>query len=194
LEGRCPSKSIKGVLLEPVVWGDIETFLQNPGEILDELADEMSGGAAEAVAEADRATLQAALDSMSGQRDRILDVFRKELISGADVEAQLGKIAEEEREIRERLEALEVPSTPVVDPIPPDLLAEIRLRLPDLDNAQRQEIVSLLVDRIIVHTEFVDGRKAARAVVHYRFPAVDETFRGIPAGRDYNILRRVVRL
>ena len=193
LEGRCPSKSIKGEVLEPIVWDVIETFLRNPGEILNEIAEEMNGGGTAAAVEADRTTLQASVQSMRGQKDRILDLFRKELISEEDVAAQLRKIGEEEREIAERLEALEAVPVRVLEPIPPDLLAEIRSRLPQLDDRQRQEIVSLLVDRIVINTEFVDGKKEANAIVDYRFPAVDETFRGIPAGQNYTV-RRVVRL
>lgn len=36
-EGRCRSRGIRGDLIEPVVWGDIERFLRDPGELLAEL-------------------------------------------------------------------------------------------------------------------------------------------------------------
>ena len=35
---RCPSKAIKGTPLENAIWDDIEGFIRNPGDVLDQLA------------------------------------------------------------------------------------------------------------------------------------------------------------
>jgi hypothetical protein len=55
--------------------------------------------------------------------------------------------------------------------------------------------VELLVKQITIHTEVVDGKKQAKAVVEYRFPAVVQTYADIRASQNYtNYLRRVVQV
>ena len=74
-----------------------------------------------------------------------------------------------------------------------DVLSEIRERLEaDLSDAERREIVQLLVRRITIHTTLPDrGRKQVRVVIDYRFPRVGEARTGIAASHGYN-LRRVI--
>ena len=63
------------------------------------------------------------------------------------------------------------------------MLAEIRERLADdISEAERREIVQLLVRRITVHTTLPDsGRKQVQVVIDYRFPPVVQTRTGIAA-------------
>jgi site-specific DNA recombinase len=180
IEGRCPNHSFYGRPLEEAVWSDIERFLRNPGEVLDELASEIDGpSAVAATAEADRLTLEAALESFAGQRDRILDLYRRDLITPEDLEGQLQKIASEQKAVEERLRALDGEGAVDPEPIGPDLLEEIRSRLHGgLDDRTRQEIVSLLVGRIVIRPEEVDGEKQTKATVEYRFPGVVPTSTG----------------
>jgi hypothetical protein len=64
-----------------------------------------------------------------------------------------------------------------------------------LDDAARNEIVRLLVQRIVVDTTVQeDGRKMLRIRIEYRFPAVPPSITGTPASQNYTILRRVVHL
>ncbi len=57
----------------------------------------------------------------------------------------------------------------------PDVLDELRRRVEgQLDIATRQELVRLLVRRIVVDTKIDDrGRKSAAIRIEYRFPAPD---------------------
>ena len=72
-----------------------------------------------------------------------------------------------------------------------DVLSEIRNRLDGgLTQAQRQEIVQLLVRRITVHTTLPkQGRKQVRIVIDYRFPGAAKTGTGIAASSSYNLSR-----
>ena len=71
------------------------------------------------------------------------------------------------------------------------MLAEFRERLAEeVSDAERQEIVQLLVRRITVHTTLPDhGRKQVRVVIDYRFPRVGEARTGIAASHGYNLSR-----
>jgi hypothetical protein len=75
------------------------------------------------------------------------------------------------------------------------LLCAIRERVAgELTDAERQEIVQLLVRRIVVNTEIVDGKKRATVSIEYRFPAVTPTVTGTRAGQNYSNPTRVVQL
>ncbi len=178
IEGRCANRSFYGHLLEDIVWADIEAWLRNPGDILDELASETVGSSAAAAAEADILTLEKVLQSFKGQRDRILDLYRREVITSDDLEGQLRKIAAEQKGVESRLAALTEEVDDAPEPISSDLLEEIRARFGGLDDAGRQQIVSLLVNRIVIRTEEVEGDKRVIASVEYRFPGVVNSSRG----------------
>ena len=194
IEGRCPAKSVKGPELEPAVWDDIERWLRNPGDLIHELAADGNGTAAAAVAEADRTTLQAALQNCASQRDRMLDLHRRGRISVDELDDHLDRISQEQQATEQRLRELEPDPDPQPDAPALDVLDEVRRRLDEgLDDEQRQEIASLLVRRITINTEFVDGGKRATALVEYKFPRVVSTCTGTREGQNYT-LRRVVQL
>ncbi len=59
------------------------------------------------------------------------------------------------------------------------LLEDLRRRVEDgLSDAQRAEVVRLLVARIVVNTEFASRPKRARITIEYRFPRVVSTYNG----------------
>jgi len=197
VEGRCQAKAIKGEYLEPVVWNDIERFLRNPGDLLDELSAESNGNGARAAALAERTTLEMALADFGTQRDRMLDLYRRGRIAPNELDAHLDRIAQEQQALERRLRALEPECTREVEEAPKqDMLDELRRRLDGgLADVQRQEIVQLLVRRITVHTKMTeDGKKEARAVVEYNFPGVVPTNTGTRASQNYSRLQRVVAL
>jgi site-specific DNA recombinase len=178
-EGRCPAKSFKGPDLEPVIWADIERFLEDPGDILQELSWEAEASAAAAEVEVERQTLETALRDCALQRDRMLDLYRRGHILLDELEAQLKEIERDQSGLRERLTQLQPPEVPEEELPDENLLAEIRQRLHrGLDARQKEEIVHLLVRRITIHTDTDSRPKQARAVVEYRFPAVGLTCRG----------------
>jgi len=179
IQGRCPSKSIKLSDIAPVVLADIETFLRDPGEIIDELRntrDETSGAA---TAEAERIAIEGRLATVPQQRKAILGRLRNGKISEAECDDELDDIARLEEKLRRRLAEL-MPAPEPDDAVDADLLAEIRRRLDaGLDDLLWQEVVQHLVRSIVVHTETDGtGKKSARIVVSYRFPAVAPTDTG----------------
>lgn len=169
----CHAKGIKGAHIEPAVWTDIERFLRDPGDILDELRNEDEGADAGALLEAERTILEAAISERSHQRLRMLDAYKRGLLELDELESELGNLAKVTSEMQDRLASL-VTDEPVevTPPADVDLLAQIRTRLDEgLSAAERQEIARLLVRRILVHTHIdASGTKQAHAIVEYRLP------------------------
>jgi site-specific DNA recombinase len=179
LEGHCPGCSLRTDRIEPAVWADIERFLRDPGEVLDELDAAREREAQGAIAEAEAITLGRALDGLEAQRKQALNLNIRGRLPDPELDDELDRINRERTELEARVAALEAPYAEVVPQEARDLLAEVRARLDaGLTDEQRQEIVRLLVG-IVVHTETPpDGKKTVRAVVTYRFPCVVPTRTG----------------
>ncbi len=180
LPGRCWGQSIRTDAVEPVVWADVERWLRDPGEILDELDGQRERDAQGALAVAESITLGRALDALESQRRQALALSIRGRLGDAELDAELDRIAADKAELDRRVAALQPPEAQDLPEAAIDLLAEVRARLDTgLTDEQRQEIVRLLV-RITIHTEtpVEGGRKTARATVEYRFPAVVETSTG----------------
>ena len=190
--GKCIGASIKGDLLETTVWSDISRFLSDPGSLIDELLAESDDAQTRAAAEAERSTLIAARDAAQLRRFRALDLYTRGKIPESDFDAITAEVDRELNSLAERLAALEPPKDDPSDAVASeDLLSEIRNRLDGgLTQAQRQEIVQLLVRRITVHTTLPkQGRKQVRIVIDYRFPGAAKTGTGIAASHSYNLRR-----
>lgn len=185
LKGKCPAKSMDGRVLEPIVWEDVLRWLQAPGDVIRELAEEQNAGGAAATAEAERVLVASALTDIGDQRNRILDVFRRGRISEDEFNVQMDAIADEQRALEKRLAELEPVTIVPEDVVSAEaLLSAVRERVAaELQPSERQEIVSLLVRSITVRTEVVDGKKDATVAIDYRFPAVTTTGTGTGSAR-----------
>ena len=193
LQGKCIGASIKGERLEAAVWSDVSRFLTHPSELVDELLAESSDAGACAVAEAERASLLDARNSAQDRRKRAIDLYTRAKLSDTEFDAVAAEVEQELQTLDERLADLEPDQDVADDEVSEDVLAEIRERLADdISEAERREIVQLLVRRITVHTTLPDsGRKQVRVVIDYRFPPVVQTRTDIAASHSYN-LRRIL--
>ncbi len=191
--GKCIGASIKGELLEDTVWSDVSRFLSDPGSLIDELLAESNDAQTRAAAEAERSTLIAARDAAQDRRKRAIELYTHGKVSEVEFDDIAADVEQELKTLDERLAGLEPADDPLDDAVSADTLAEIRERLEaDLSDAERREIVQLLVRRITVHTTLTGrGRKQVRVVIDYRFPPTGATRTGIAASHGYN-LRRVI--
>ena len=192
--GKCIGASIKGEHLEDVVWSDVSRFLTNPNDLVDELLAESNDIESRAVAEAERASLHRAIAPQPRiAATRAIDLYTRAKLSDDEFDAIAADVERELKTLDERLAVLEPDDDSLDDAVSEDVLAEIRHRLAeDISDAERQEIVQLLVRRITVHTTLPDrGRKQVRVVIDYRFPRVGEARTGIAASHSYN-LRRII--
>ena len=170
---RCQAKALRGPNLEEVVWGDIERFLRDPGEILEELTREMESDPGSAIVEAERLTLEAALARLVQRRKKAIALNLRDTMTDAELDEELVEVNRERAGVEARLSELTTVSTEPESQPDDDLLVELSRRLDEgLDEAQMQEVVGLLVKRITVHTELLDKGKQAKVLIEYRFPAV----------------------
>ncbi|MDP3767613.1 MAG: hypothetical protein Q8S13_06330, partial [Dehalococcoidia bacterium] len=139
--------------------------------------------AAEAVWEAERATLAAALDQRHSERSRLVDLYQVGEIKIPELKQRVADVAEKISVLEERLTELEGQRPEPAPEASEDLLAELRRRLDaGLDDRQRQEIVSLLAE-VVMNTECAEnGRKRLTAVVTYKFPGVADACTDARAG------------
>jgi site-specific DNA recombinase len=200
-EGRCPGRMVAGHKLEPQIWADLERFLRDPGDVLADLAAEANRDGEAAVAEAEAVTLARALASLDEQRGRAIDLAISGVVTKAELSARVTRIESERAELERRLAALRPAAELLTTPTDLDLLDEVRARLDaGLTDAQRHEVVRLLVRVRIRTAEDGDGKKSASAQIEYRFPqpanglGVLPTHTGIREGLNYTIVRRVIEL
>ena len=174
IEGRCPGKSVRSDWLEPIVWGDIERWLRNPGEVLDEINLDHEQENQRAIIEAERITLQKALEGLAERRRRAVDLHVRSRIEDAELDDLLDEIGRERRILEERLARIVASEEEEPQPLDANLLEELRGRLDSgLDEAARNETVRLLVRQIVIATTVQeDGHKMLRIRIEYRFPAV----------------------
>jgi len=176
IEGRCPAKGLKGPHIEALVWDDIERFLRDPGEILEELARERELDTGAAVTEAERISMENAMVQLAQRRKKAIDLNTRDLISDAELDELLTEVTREQDGVEKRLRELQDNLAESEKPLDPDLLEEVRRRLDEgLDDIQRQEVVRLLVKEITVHTEMGLEDKKVKVLVEYRFPGVVNT-------------------
>ena len=85
--GKCIGASIKGEKLETAVWSDVSRFLTDPDELIDELLAESSDQRAQAVAEAERASLLANRSAVQDRRKRAIDLYTRAKLSDDEFDA-----------------------------------------------------------------------------------------------------------
>lgn len=174
--GRCTSKAVNCEFLEDTVWADIVGFIENPGDVLAALAEERqqeSEHVGQIVRE--RANVEAALSAKTGERDRVLDAYRKGIIESDDLEREMGKIRAETAALEEHIAYLDgqlEASSRAAESLrsAESLLLELRERLgKPLSWEMKRQLVELLVSEIRVDTDCSTKPKKVKIVVVYRF-------------------------
>lgn len=177
LNGKCTSKNVPQEWIEEQIWNDCVRFIDKPGEALAELEATMEERKSSwAAFEVEReAALQAAREK-DIEKQKILDLYRKGIISHLDVEQQLQKIAGEKAALEMRARDLDrqaeadrnlAQQFETAD----ELLKDLRKKLEgDPTFETRREIVKSLVKEVLVITQpGDDGRPRASVTARYSF-------------------------
>src|ERR1035437_2407778 len=90
---KCPGKSINGEYVERVIWADIESFLRDPGEILERLRERLSmKGNERQRQQKELEQLRDRLEEKTTERERMLGLFRRGRIDDATLDQHLDLI------------------------------------------------------------------------------------------------------
>jgi site-specific DNA recombinase len=175
MELDCPR--VSGKWLEGVVWNDVRSFLQNPGEILERAGAMLADGGEAAELTSRRDSLRKRLAETEEEKARLIRSYAKGTLNESELEAALP-------DVRVRIENLHL----LIESVESDLAAREQDRLAAQNTqvwlrtlaenltevegdspeafARRRELVSLLVERITVGR---DENGDTRVRITYRF-------------------------
>lgn len=176
-QGKCASKNLPAEWVEGMVWSDCVNFIENPGQALHQFSEGLSVRKTEKVGlVSERTLIEKALHEKDVEKQSILDLYRRKLITSADVEKQLEKITAErlaltqreknlssqidqETTIAEQYDSAEAFLSSLRDKIAGDPPFEVR-----------REVIKALVNEILVTTKAgPDGRPSAELQIRYVF-------------------------
>jgi site-specific DNA recombinase len=159
MNGACLGKIVKAEPIEDAVWGEVEKLLLTPNDVLMKLGElDAEGGRQHAVLEAEKLTLDKTIADKECERARVVELYRRELISMNDVERQMRAIKHETEVAKARLAQVEHELSNA-DALKQrcvtieDRLAEIRGLLDSgVSYEVKRQIVELLVSQVKVTT------------------------------------------
>ena len=201
---RCTSKNVPKEWLENLVWNDIVSFSHNPDTVIRDIVNDLNSqieGSRKQNIQFEKEMLQKTIESKENEKQAILDLFRKRLISNQDVELQIQKINNEKEELIQRLQTLEQDLTSIQDiqnrlSTTDSVLREVRKKIEgELTFEDKREIIRSLVREIIIHTIKAPGnhRDKANVEIKYVFTrGVDYT--GVPAATSGMRLKSTLAL
>jgi site-specific DNA recombinase len=104
---KCQAKAIRGDELEAQVWSDIETFLRDPGPVLQQLHSRLESDAKGSDKARQHVTrLEGLLAKKAEERNRILGLFRRGRLDDKALDQQMDEIGMEETALERQLEEL----------------------------------------------------------------------------------------
>jgi len=168
----CPSRHINAEEIEPVVWDHVMALLADPDQLLaqfDRFA--AAAGAGSTREQAAEQQLRARLDRTARADKRLLDAYQAGAVSLSELSerrqhlAQERKGLEQQQEGQTRLRQQRLQA----EAVRTDVAAfcdRVRSRLADTTLTERQAILQLVIDRIIVG----EGRLEIRHVIPLRSP------------------------
>jgi site-specific DNA recombinase len=174
---KCPSKNISTIALETAVWEDIASFLRNPGEVIEQLGQQMQLQEGETERLHDElAKHQQALQALDTEKDSVITLFRRGRIDEAALDRQLDQIQLDEANVRKDIEDVQEQLRCLQEKedglrYANELLGRLSQLLEQpLTWEIKRELVEALVEEIRVDTvEHDKGRKEAKVTVTYRF-------------------------
>jgi len=114
IPGRCPGCAVRADRMEPLIWDDVQAWLLNPGDVLDELGGQADREAQGAIIEAESITLARALDALERQRKQATALNIRGRLPDAELDAELDRIDGDRRGLEARVAALEPSQAEIV--------------------------------------------------------------------------------
>jgi len=148
-------------LLEGVVWSALCEAIQQPRLIIEQVKKLQASKVKQSrEAEKDLQRIETALANTQNEEDRLLDAYRNGIINIEQLKAQMGKIQEKKNILSQERQRLAEISAQTV---PTDLLKRsvkdyckaIKTRLKHLTFEEKQQVLRLLVNRIVLERDKV---------------------------------------
>lgn len=163
---RCTARYIPAKSLDQLVWQDLCVILTDPDLISHELERAQAGEWLPQALQSRRQTVKDALAQLERQQARLLEVFLAEIISRDEFERKRQELSQTQQGLSQQLRQLELQAQRQINIANlatniQDFCQRIQPTLDQLDFAQRQQLVELLIDRVIVD----DGNVEIRYVI-----------------------------
>jgi site-specific DNA recombinase len=105
--GTCTSPNLPIAFIEDKVWARVKGFIENPREEIEKLRPDAEGNRKKLAAlENEKKALLSAITSKASEREVVIDLARRKLITPAEVETQLEKMGKEKALLESKVAAL----------------------------------------------------------------------------------------
>jgi site-specific DNA recombinase len=160
----CPQRMAKAEELEAAVWGHVKQLLADPEALLTQFqsfANQARDGGAAGRAEAEKA--EGILRRLAREEQRLIDAYQTGVLSLEELSQRRKALAErraaleEQREQEERLRQEATKARQVLDDLT-TFCRRIRARLDEASFEERQRILGLLIERVIVGEDTLEIR------------------------------------
>ena len=183
---KCRAQNLCCDWIDSIVWQDCLEYIQQPEKILLTRSDSFMPDI-----EQEMEALNKTKDKLVHERSAVLDLFRRSIITEADLTDQLEKISMEQQKLQATMdekktylvkaEKFKAEKQDMVE-----LLKSFQRYLrDDISFDDKQKIVQALVDNIIVDTDYNNGRRdipLVKVTINYVFN-MDKS----PIKHDYNL-------
>lgn len=184
---KCPSKAVRGDLLEKAVWRDIESFLRDPGMVLDQLRAKLRADAGDTdKLKPKQRRLEALLTAKAAERSRVVALYRRGRLSDADLDQQMTEIDKEAAALQAQLDELTARQDAAGTirsnlGSAESLLDRLRERLDKPVSWEcKRQLVEVLVAGVVVDTIEVYGVVQPKVTISYRFDQPNQLERVVP--------------
>lgn len=185
---KCESAYVRAEVLEDLVWQDVSAFCRDPGPVLDQLMSQAKVQVeAQASVEAEQAELDTVLQQKQAERQRVIGLMRRGIITETEAETELLQLQREVEALELRRDGLfsqraqaqnleqRLLNASVV-------LAHLRDAVEQADAPTKQAVLQALVKRVTIVTVDEQGEKVPHVTITYCFepPVASGSSTGLP--------------
>jgi len=160
---RCIARYAPSQALDSLVWEDLCGIVSSPGLITQALERAQAGEWLPQALQSRKETLSQSLRQLERQQERLLEVYLGEVIGREEFERKRKELEDTQNALQRQLKQLEVQAQKQLDVVElaagiEDFCERIQPTLDTLTFEQRRQLVTLLIDRVIVDDEKVGIR------------------------------------
>lgn len=163
---RCRSRSVRADLLEGVIWADICRLVLGARQMLDQVAWEYAPDPGRVPEAEELESIDTAVESREKDRRELIGLFRRQVITGEDLDRELSGISRELEALGKRRKLL---ADRAARPEGGTALEGLHRRLETAGCPEKRELVRGLVESITVDVVEREGKTVPRVTISYLF-------------------------